>query len=174
MSKPKLIVMSGLPGSGKSLLAESIAGELHIPILSVDPIASAIIKSGAQKNFDDGLAAYQVAETLAKEQLKLGNSVIIDAVNAEDEPKEMWRALASRQNAALIIIECHISDTELHKTRIQSRTRNLHGISEVSWDKVQARRKKLTDWHQPTLKIDSIDDVASNWQKALEYIRSFN
>src|SRR5690348_1762617 len=96
MDKPQLIVMSGLPGSGKSTIAEGIAQRLRVTILSVDPIESAVIKSGIAKGFETGLAAYLVAETLAAEQLKLGNSVIVDAVNAEEEGKNIWRKLGKR------------------------------------------------------------------------------
>src|SRR5713101_1968057 len=85
MNKSALIVMSGLPGSGKSTIAERIAEKLLIPIFSVDPIESAIIEAGVQQGFETGLAAYIVAATLASEQLKLGISVVIDAVNADEE-----------------------------------------------------------------------------------------
>jgi len=57
MDKPYLIVMSGLPGSGKSTIAEGIAQQLRITLLSVDPIESAVIKSGIAKSFETGLAA---------------------------------------------------------------------------------------------------------------------
>ena len=77
----KVIVVSGLPGAGKSTVAESVAGELRLPIFSVDPIEGSIIKSGIHRSFETGLAAYLVAEALANEQLSLGLSVIIDAVN---------------------------------------------------------------------------------------------
>ena len=62
MSTPFLIAMSGLPGSGKSTIAEGIARRLSIPILSVDPIESAIITAGIARSFETGLAAYLVAE----------------------------------------------------------------------------------------------------------------
>jgi adenylate kinase family enzyme len=64
----KIIVVSGLPGSGKSTVAEGIAEQLMVPILSVDPIESSIIRSGITQSFETGLAAYLVAETLAAEQ----------------------------------------------------------------------------------------------------------
>ncbi len=56
MTKPKLILMSGLPCTGKSTFAEAIAKEMHLPIFSVDPIESAIIKSGIEKSFETGYA----------------------------------------------------------------------------------------------------------------------
>lgn len=167
----QLIVMSGLPGSGKSTLAEDVARTLKLSLFSVDPIESTIIKSGIKKSFETGLAAYLVANTLASEQLKLGSSVIVDAVNAEEEGKNIWRNLAKRAQAQLVVIEC-VLDAALHKARIEARVRNLHGLPEVTWDDVEARRKQYTKWTEPTLKINTADDAASNTKLAIDYIRS--
>jgi shikimate kinase len=38
----KVIVVSGLPGSGKSTIAEGVANKLRLPIFPVDPIESSI------------------------------------------------------------------------------------------------------------------------------------
>lgn len=170
MKKPQLIVMSGLPGSGKSTIAEKIAGQLMIPLFSVDPIESAIIKSGIEKSFETGLAAYLVAEALADEQLQLGNSVIIDAVNAEEEGKDVWRGLAKRHSLKPVIVNVVIEDVELHKQRLESRVRNLHGFSEITWDKVEARKKVFTSWREPVIQLDGSNEIEANVNKALAYI----
>jgi predicted kinase len=172
MSKRRLIVMSGLPGSGKSTIAERIAQQLQIPIFSVDPIESAIIKSGIPKSFESGLAAYLVAEALASEQLKLGVSVIIDAVNAEEEGKNMWRDLAQRRGLELIILDVFVGDQALHRRRLEARVRNLHGFSEVTWDNIEARQKTLTAWTEPTLRLDATNDIDVNVHEALRYIQA--
>lgn len=168
----KLIITSGLPGSGKSTLAEAVAKELKLPLFSVDPIESAIIKSGIKKSFETGYAAYLVAETLATEQFKLGMSVIIDAVNAEEEAKNVWRELAKKAKVKLVIIEC-VTDPKVHKGRIEKRVRNLHGIPEVTWDRVEARRKVYTPWKEPTLKLDThVQDLQANVVAAVKHIES--
>jgi len=172
-AKNSLILFSGLPGSGKSTLAESVAQKLRLPLFSVDPIESAVIKSGIEKSFETGLAAYLVAQTLAIEQFKLGGSVMIDAVNAEEEAKNVWRELAQKQNAALIIIECAPSDTDLHKKRIEARVRNLHGIPEITWERVEERRRAYTPWKEQTLKIDTADKLEANTNEAIRYIQKF-
>jgi predicted kinase len=173
MKKLKVIIISGLPGSGKSTLAESLAKELALPIFSVDPIESSIIKSGITKSFETGLAAYLVVETLASEQLKLDNSVIIDAVSAVKEAREMWDNLSKIFGAQLIIIEC-ILNKELHKSRIESRIRNLHGIREVTWSDVESSRQEYIPWTENRLVIDSANGVKENLHKALEYIKKYS
>jgi predicted kinase len=170
MNTPQLIVMSGLPGSGKSTIAERLAARLKLPVLSVDPIESAIIAAGIPRSFATGVAAYSVAATLAGEQLKLGNSVIIDAVNAEEEGKDVWRGLASRHGLELIILQVIVSDRAQHMRRIEARVRGLHGIGEVTWEQVEAREQVFTPWRERVLMLDSSRDVETNVEEALHYI----
>src|SRR5690348_10951117 len=154
MNKLRLIIVAGLPGSGKSTLAESLAAETSLPIFSVDPIEASIIKSGLERSFETGLAAYLVAETLADEQLKCGLSVIIDAVSPVQEARDMWHNLARKHNATLIIVEC-VLDKGLHKKRIESRIRNMYGIPEVTWEDVENRRETYLPWKEERLVLDT-------------------
>ena len=172
MTKPRLIVMSGLPGTGKSTIAERLAQRLRIPVLSVDPIESAMLKAGITQSFETGLAAYLVAAVLASEQLKLGISIIIDAVNAEEEGKDVWRGLADRYGLTLTILEVIVSDQVLHRRRLEARVRNLHGFGEVTWERVEARRASWTEWKESTLRLDAAQDVEANVSEALRFIQA--
>jgi predicted kinase len=171
-TKPKLIVMSGLPGCGKSTIARLIAREVSATILSVDPIESAIYAAGLVRSFETGYAAYLVAEAMACEQLTLGLTVLIDAVNAEEEGKDLWRRLAVRNGAMLVIIEVTLADRDLHRARVEARVRGLPGFSELRWDEVEARRNAYTKWREPTLVIDTYDSSEQNARKAVAYIRA--
>lgn len=166
----KIIVISGLPGAGKSTLAEGLSQKLEIPLFSVDPIESSIIKAGIKRSFETGLAAYLVAETLASEHLKLGISVIIDAVSPVKESRDMWHNLSDKHKAKLIIIEC-ILESYIHKKRIESRVRNIPGIPEVTWADVENRGKEYLEWTEPRLVIDSGNDLKRNLDEAFEFCR---
>lgn len=91
----RLVVLSGLPGTGKSVLAELLSEETGDPVLSVDPIESAIVQSGIERSFETGLAAYQVCAALAQTQLRRGQGAIIDAVNGVEPARELWRRLVT-------------------------------------------------------------------------------
>ena len=82
---PMLVVMAGLPGAGKSTLAEIIGGRLAATIISVDPIEVSILRAGIASDQPTGLAAYLVAETMAEQVLLAGHSVVVDAVPPLDE-----------------------------------------------------------------------------------------
>src|SRR5215471_8993570 len=93
---PTLIVMAGLPVAGKSTVAERLSAALSQPALSVDLIAAAMWGAGIPKE-STGRAPYQVARAVAAEQLRLGLSVIVDAVNAGERTRALWRSLATEQ-----------------------------------------------------------------------------
>jgi predicted kinase len=121
---PILIVFSGLPGSGKSTMAQGLSRNMSAPVFSVDPIEAAMWRAGLAKAHT-GFAAYEVAQALAEEHLRLRHSVIIDAVNPIEAPRTAWRKLSMKYRANLKIIECVCADQTVHRRRIEARVRNI-------------------------------------------------
>lgn len=166
-----LLVLSGLPGTGKSELARGIGRRLRVPVLSVDPIESAILRAGIAPGFATGLAAYLVVEALADSQLSLGQNVIVDAVNAVEAAKDMWRKLAAKHGVALAIVECCCSDEALHRARLETRRRGLAAnFREPTWDDIQKRRVEYTPWAEPLLVVDAIASRESNVDRVLAWL----
>jgi predicted kinase len=170
MTAQKLIVLAGLPGSGKSTLAEDLSRRLSMPVFSVDPIEAAMWRGGLAKA-QTGIAAYDVAVTLAGEQLRLGHSVIVDAVNPVEAPRAAWRDLAAKHRAGLRIIECVCADEAVHRRRIEARVRAIDGMPEVTWARVQSRRAEYQAWTDARLTLDtSIDTPATLLAAALRFV----
>jgi predicted kinase len=165
-----LIVMSGLPGAGKSAVAEELGRRIPAPVLSVDPVEAAMWRAGIDRGQPTGLAAYVVVEALAGEILALGQRVIVDAVNDAEEAREQWRALARRSGAALRLIEVICSDPDVHRRRLAGRRRGLDGFPEPTWASVQARRAAFTNWCADRLVLDSIASPADNARTALAHL----
>lgn len=151
---PRLITVSGLPGSGKSTIAEGLARALGIPVLSIDPIEAAMWRAGLAPS-DTGIAAYRVAEALAAENLAQGLSVIIDAVNPVEDARAMWRVLADDRQIPLKQIEVICSDETIHKHRIETRVRNIDGMPEISWKRVVERKAEYEPRTDDRLILDS-------------------
>ena len=158
MTSQRLIVLAGLPGSGKSTLAEGLSRHLALPILSVDPIEAAMWRGGLSRD-QTGIAAYEVAQALAGEQLRLGHSVIIDAVNPVEAARAAWRRLAAKYRADLKIIECICADETTHRRRIEARVRNIDGMAEITWARVEQRRAGYEAWTDARLTLDTSADT---------------
>ena len=150
----QLIVLAGLPGSGKSTLAEALSRYFLLPLLSVDPIEAAMWRGRLSRD-QTGIAAYGVAQALADEQLRLGHSVIVDAVNPVEAPRAAWRGLAAKYRADLKIIECVCADQATHRRRIEARVRNIEEMAEVTWARVEERRAGYEAWTDPRLTLDT-------------------
>ena len=171
MTSPSLIVLSGLPGSGKSTVAEGLSRTLSIPLFSIDPIEAAMWRGGLSKD-QTGIAAYDVAIALADEHLRLGHSVIVDAVNPIEAPRAAWRNLAAKHRAEMKIIECVCADEAVHRQRIEARVRNIAGMPEVTWDRVQRRRAEYEAWTDARLTLDTSAKSAEQLiTEALNYLR---
>jgi predicted kinase len=169
-SRPLLIVMAGLPGSGKSTLAGDVARALAAPVLGVDPIEAALYRSGIERDQPAGLAAYVVAEALAAEQLALGMTVVIDAVNDAVPARQQWIDLAQRSGVEVRFLEVRCSDERVHRARLRARQRNLGDFREPTWESVEQRRAGFDGWVQPRLRLDAMADRAHNLRAALLYL----
>jgi predicted kinase len=171
MTQQALVVVSGLPGSGKSTLAEGLSRALSVPLFSIDPIEAAMWRGGVARD-QTGIAAYDIAVTLADEHLKLGHSVIIDAVNPVEAPRAAWRKLAAKHRAVLKIIECVCADEPLHRRRVEARVRNIDGMPELTWARVLERRAEYEPWSDARLILDmSVDTPEQLVEKVLSYVR---
>ncbi len=165
-----LVVVSGLPAVGKSELADALGRRLGAAVLSVDPIEAAILRCGIPRSFETGVAAYEVAAVLAEHQLRLGLTVIADAVSSLEVARRMWRNAASRADTALCVVEVICSDEETHRDRLSRRTRDIDGFPEPSWDEVVRRREEWEPWRDDHLVVDSIRPLEENTADALAFV----
>jgi predicted kinase len=116
----KLIVFAGLPGSGKSTVAEGYGDRIGVPVLSIDPVDRAMQAVGVTEN-RPGVTAYVVVEALAEEHLRRGRTVVVDAVNDVEAARQQWRDLATRTGAELRFVEVLCSDRAVHRARVEAR-----------------------------------------------------
>jgi predicted kinase len=127
---------------------------------------------GGLAKTETGIAAYDVAIALADEHLRLGHSVIADAVNPVEAPRAAWRSLAAKHRAELKIIECVCADEAVHRRRIEARVRAIDGMPELTWERVLQRRAEYQAWADARLVLDtSIDAPAKLLAAALNYLR---
>jgi len=160
-----LIVLSGLPATGKTDLAAAVARELGAVLLSVDPVDSALASEGVRETGLAGRAAYAVVGAMAEQNLALGTTVVVDAVNAVGEAKTFWIELARRSGARLLAIETILSDRNLHRDRLSGRIREV-AIAVV------LRRDEWVAWPFAPLVVDSVEPFELNVARVLEAART--
>ncbi|MBA8902638.1 AAA family ATPase [Phyllobacterium sp. P30BS-XVII] len=147
-----LIIMSGLPGTGKTTIARELARRLKATHLRVDTIAQALISSEMLRD-EVGPADYIVAYALAEENLRNGGTVIADSVNAITITRQAWRNVASRAHVEAFEIHVTCSDAEEHRRRVETRVSDIEDMILPTWKEVAERFYEK--WDRDTTVIDT-------------------
>lgn len=130
--------MTGLPGTGKSAVAEAVARALPAPVFSVDPLEAVLLRAGIDREHRSDYAAYDLAASLAGSQLQLGQSAVVDAVNPWERLRRWFLGLAEPVGAPAVLIETICSDQLLHRARFENRDRRIDGwVHEPTWQDVE-------------------------------------
>lgn len=172
-----LVAMAGLPGTGKSAVAEGMSAALGWPVVSVDPLESSILRAGIDSDQPTGLAAYLVAETIVESVLRSGQCVIVDAVNAVAPAREQWVLLAQRLGYSAVFIETVCSDRDVHRRRLEERRRDLAHIAEPSWHAVEQSLDEYAPWSGlaeslPRLTLDTVAPLSQLVEQAVAFARA--
>ena len=168
----KLILFSGLPGTGKSTMAEAVARDLGIPVFAKDWLEATLVRSELKPVNEGkslGFAGYELLTTLAERQLMLGQSVILDSVAASQTIRSAWRQLSDQYGADWRVIECICSDETVHRLRLKERKRNIPGWHELEWSEVERVKQYYSDWEGEHLVLDMANPFTENFLKAKIY-----
>ncbi|EPR18518.1 adenylylsulfate kinase [Agrobacterium radiobacter DSM 30147] len=163
-----LIILGGLPGSGKSTIAQALARRIGACYLRADTIEQAITSSAQADGHDVGPAGYTALYRLAADNLRLGQTVIADSVNPIEITRAAFRNVAFETDCKFIEVEVFCSDITTHRHRAGTRSPGIEGRANPTW--VQIQERKYEPW-SPDLRLDtfllSVDESVAQVVKLL-------
>lgn len=131
----RLVVVSGLPGTGKTTLSRMLVPELRAAYLRVDVVETPLERSGVSV----GVLGYEIVCEVARSNLELGVSVVVDLVNPLPITRQIWKRLAAGTDSDLVVFECYLPDEVEHRRRVQRRKPDLDGQVLPTWEEVVDR-----------------------------------
>lgn len=162
-----LVIFSGLPGTGKSTLADKLARKLHCPLLRIDDVIGDVPEDAGIAFWDSKV---KILLDLVETQLELGLDVVADSVFMNMD-RQHAQQLARKYNARFLPIYVFVSDEKAWEQRITVRYDELNNKDVATWERVQHQREYFREWEpQTALFIDSINALDQNFAKVLDFV----
>jgi len=161
---PKLIVFAGLPGVGKTTLAQRLAKANDAAYLRIDTIEQAMARSTLKISPAED-AGYEVAYHVAKDNLLLGHDVVADSVNPIQITRTAWTNVARQCDAQLIQVEIVCSDMTEHRRRVEGRLADIENHRMPTWEDVQ--NHAYDHWATDRIIIDTANKPINEAHSAL-------
>jgi predicted kinase len=163
-----LIILSGLPGVGKTTIARALATRIDAVHIRIDTIEQALRQSARVADVAD--LGYRIAYAVAEENLRVGRIVIADSVNPLPITREAWRDVAARAGVRAMDVEVICSDEREHRRRVESRDAEPF-TPKLTWLDVATRDYR--PWDRDRLVVDTASGDLDAHVAALQgYVRA--
>jgi aminoglycoside phosphotransferase family enzyme/predicted kinase len=188
IEKPALIITAGLIGSGKSVLARSLANRLGAEIIQMDTLRKDLLGiSPTERHLEDfgkGIYSSNISKNTYDEALRraisliqTGTSVIIDASFKKRTERLISAKAAQAAGVDFFIVECACPDRIIGE-RLKLRSADLNEPSDGRWDIFQAQKKDyetITEFQWDIhFVIDTEKKLEDSTDEALRLIRHIN
>jgi predicted kinase len=182
---PALIIVTGRPASGKTILANWLAKELQVPVVSKDSVREVLFERLGWKDRPWaqllGRDSIDLMFSFAQAQLEAGRSLILDNSFDPALSTPRFRALIARYHPRTIQIVCN-ADVETLFERFRSRAASGkrhpgHG-DEAVFDRLRAHlaqgQSPVLDIGGVVLEVDTTDLTQVDSQGLLRQVKSFH
>ncbi len=138
MSKPIVYILCGLPFSGKTTLARALVDQCGLIHLDLDVMARAeglFPESGVSE--EQWARIFDNAHHRLAELLRLGKSVVFDAVDFDRRVRDRIRAIASQVGCSTRVIYMRVPLEEIERRRQANRSSSQRpDVLESDWAEI--------------------------------------
>ena len=169
------IVMRGFPGTGKSTIARLLAAALHAPLIDRDIIRQTVVHIFGELPLA-GQFSYELMFALAREQLSLGLSVVVDTPLTNRTTYEQCKELAQAFQIPMLVVHCQCPP-EVQKRRLESRKGNVSEFQITTWEEWEQWKPRFEEYEDGGCTIDTskpMDDSLANVMRSIHELHNKN
>jgi len=155
--KPCFIVVSGLPGTGKSHFCGKLEERLSFLILESDVLRKTLFSAPSHSR-QESLRLFQAVHLLIEKLLKRGVSLILDATNLSERYREHLYSIAERVDAKLILVRVE-APPQVVQERLKNRLEGSEAKSDADWVVYQRMEPTVQKIRRNHYVVDTSQDI---------------
>ncbi|MFH1032046.1 MAG: ATP-binding protein [Chloroflexota bacterium] len=169
VASPAFVVVSGLPGTGKSYFCRKLTEKFPFIILESDALRKALFSS-PNYSAEESSRLFQAIHNLIERLLKKGISVILGATNLSERNREYLYSIAEHAGIKLIIVRVE-APPELVQARLSRRQEDKESKSEADWTVYQKMKPTVEKISHRHYVVDTSRDITPVLEKIAREIR---
>ncbi len=169
--EPVFIVVSGLPGTGKSYFCKKLAERMPLLILESDALRKILFPSPAY-TAEESTRLFRAIHQLIEDLLSKGIPIILDATNLSERYRERLYNIAERRNARLILVRVE-APPALVQERLRRRAvvNNPQESSDADWSVYMRMKPSVQKIGRRHYAVDTSRDITPVVDKIIREAR---
>jgi len=171
VAKPAFIVVSGLPGTGKSYFCSQLAQRLPFVILESDALRRVLFPS-PNYSAPESSHLFRAIHLLVERLLKRGVPLILDATNLSERYREHLYSIAYRLDVKLILVRVEAPPEVVHQ-RLKARQEGANPVnkSDADWAIYQKLKPSVQKIRRNHFAVDTSRDIIPVLDKIVREVR---
>ena len=169
---PFLVVLSGLPGTGKSHFARELSLKLPFLIVGSDRMRKALAPN-PKYDRDEHSRVFAACHLLIEELLRAGYRVVFDATNLNDNFRSGVYDIAQRTNSPMCLV-WFTAPRNVIRSRLNDRSTGIKSDShsDADWEIYCRLQPGEEPIQQPHLNVDSSKSISFTLEEVLRMARN--
>jgi len=172
VAAPVLVVLTGLPGSGKSHLARELSRRHPLAVLNSDALRAALFPH-PQHSDQENARLFSATHAVLDRLLARGVSAALDATNLREAHRRPLYQLAGKRGARLLVVQVTAPEG-VAKKRLRRRRRGETpwDISEAGPEVYDKMRAEVEPVRRPHITVDTSKDIGPALDKILAALQA--
>ncbi len=172
VERPVLIMLSGLPGTGKSHLTRELRRRVPLAVVQSDLLRKTLFARPRYTPAESG-RLFAACHLLTSRLLERGIPVVFDATNLKESYRKPLYAIAGRCGAKLVLVQV-TAPLETVRRRLDARAAGPgEDVSEAGFEVYEKMAREVEPFAREHLTVDTSDDIGAAVDaviRALDYV----
>ena len=157
--QPAFIIVSGLPGTGKSYFCRQLAERLPFLVLESDAVRKSLFPTPTYSTSESS-HLFRTIHYLIEGLLRKGIPIILDATNLSERHRERLYNIAERLNAKLILVRVEAPpDLVRERLKVRSERPEIEDNSNADWAVYQKMKPTAQKIRRKHYAVDTSRDI---------------